>query len=70
MKVGDVLSVSVDNSGRSPILVVKSAAGAEAGSLTFNGYLTIIGCIGKGVVYDATIIKITGAVYEVSVDPR
>jgi hypothetical protein len=68
-KVGDTLDVDVDTAGRSPVLVVKRN-GHEAGSLTFNNYLTIIDCItNKGVVYKATILNITGAVYEVVVEP-
>ena len=67
-KVGDVLQVDVDKSGRSPVLVVKRG-GVEAGSLTFNGYLTVISCIDKGIVYEATILVISGAVYEVLVAP-
>ena len=67
-KVGDVLDVGVDKSGRSPVLVVKRG-GLEAGSLTFNGYLTVISCIDKGVVYGATIVDISGAVYDVRVAP-
>lgn len=67
-KVGEVMQVDVDKSGRSPVLVVKRG-GVEAGSLTFNGYLIVIGCIDKGVVYEATILDISGAVYEVRVAP-
>lgn len=69
-KTGDQLSVSVDKSGRSPILVVKTPAGTEAGSLTFNGYLNIIKCIDSGARYLATITNIAGGVYQVTVDPQ
>ena len=69
-KIGDQLTVSVDKSGRSPVLVVKTLAGDEAGSLTFNGYLNIIKCIESGAGYIATITNIAGGVYQVTVDPR
>ena len=62
--------MSVDKTGRSPVLVVKTAAGIEAGSLTFNGYLSIIKCIDGGANYDATITNISGGVYQVAVDPQ
>lgn len=69
-KIGDTLSVSVDRTGRSPVLAVKTIAGTEAGSLTFNGYLNIIKCIDSGARYLATITNIAGGVYQVTVDPQ
>jgi len=69
-KIGDTLSVSVDRTGRSPVLAVKTIAGIAAGSLTFNGYLSIIKCIDNGAVFVATITNISGGVYQVTVDPQ
>jgi hypothetical protein len=58
-------------SGSTPVLVVMDSSGSLAGSLTFIGYLEVIDCIqNRGVSYKATIINITGGVYEVSVEPR
>lgn len=68
-KVGDALDVDVDRTGPAPILVVKSPGGAVAGSLTFMGYLEIIQCINAGHQYEAVILSISGAVYEVRVQP-
>lgn len=70
VKIGDKLTVSVDKTGRSPVLVVKTPTGTEAGSLTFNGYLNIIKCIDSGAGYLATITNIAGGVYQVTVDPQ
>ncbi len=69
LRVGDILQVDVDRSGPAPILIVKSLAGALAGSLTFMGYLELIQCIDAGQQYEAVILSITGAVYEVRVQP-
>lgn len=67
---GDVLDVAVHMSGTTPILVVQDSSGAGGGSLTFVGYLEIIDCIqNHGVQYKATIINISGGVYEVRVEP-
>lgn len=67
-KAGDRLEVDVDKTGAAPVLVVKSPAGAVAGSLTFNGYLEIIQCIAGGYKYDAVILSVSGGVYEVRVE--
>ena len=70
LSVGDVLKVDVHNTGVNPILTVSDSSGAVAGSLTFIGYLEIIDCIqSRGFSYEATIVSITGGVYEVSVEP-
>jgi len=70
LAVGAVLDVNVQLSGTIPILIVASG-GQNAGSLTFVGYLEIIDCIqNRGVKYKATIISISGGVYEVRVEPR
>jgi hypothetical protein len=56
--------------GSSPILAVTDAVGNAAGSLTFLGYLEIIDCIrNRNVSYKATIVNISGGVYEVRVEP-
>ena len=69
--VGSVLKVDVQMSGAAPILVVQDSSGAPAGSLTFLGYLEIIDCIqNRGVTYKATIINISGGVYEIRVEPK
>ncbi len=71
LSVGSVLKVDVRMSGTTPILVVFDSSGAVAGSLTFIGYLEVIDCIqNRGVAYQATIINVTGGVYEVSVEPK
>jgi hypothetical protein len=55
--------------GPPPVLVVRTVAGQIAGSLTFVGYLVLIDCIqNRGVTYQATIVSITGGVYEVRVE--
>lgn len=52
------------------MLVVKDSAGRSAGSLTFLGYLELIDCIRiRGVRYQATILSVSGGVYEVRVEP-
>jgi hypothetical protein len=67
---GAVLDVDVLTSGSTSALVVKDAAGALAGALTFVGYLIVINCIvQKGVAYKATIQSIQGGVYTVEVAP-
>ena len=67
-KVGGRLDVDVDKTGVAPVLVVKSPAGAVAGSLTFNGYLEIIQCISSGYSYEAIILSVSGGVFEVRVE--
>lgn len=47
---GDTLLVEVDKTGVAPVLVVKTLAGARAGSLTMSGYLAMIGCIDRGTI--------------------
>ncbi len=71
LSIGSVLDVLVQMSGTMPILVVADQSAAVAGSLTFVGYLEIIDCIqNKGLSYKATIINISGGVYEVRVEPK
>jgi len=71
LSVGSLLKVDVHMSGATPILAVFDNAGTPAGSLTFIGYLEVIDCIqNRGVTYKATIINITGGVYEVRVEPN
>jgi len=71
MSVGSVLGVEVKMPGSSPILTVTDCSGADAGSLTFVGYLAIIDCIqNRGVSYKATIINISGGIHEVRVEPQ
>lgn len=67
MIAGDTLLVEVDKTGVAPVLVVKTLAGARAGSLTMSGYLAMIGCIDRGHNYEATVMTITGAIYDVRV---
>jgi hypothetical protein len=56
--------------GSSPILAVTDPAGNAAGSLTFLGYLEIIDCIrNRNMSYKATIVNISGGVFEVRVEP-
>lgn len=69
LTVGSILDVWVDTSGSRPVLVV-GIGGRAAGSLTFRGYLDVIGCITKhGVDYRAVITRIAGGAYEVRVEP-
>jgi len=69
LKVGSTLKVDVQGTAKTPILAVLDHSGAVAGSLTFIGYLTVIDCIqNRGVTYTATIISISGGVYEVSLE--
>ncbi len=71
LSVGAILKVDVQMSGTTPVLAVFDSSGAIAGSLTFIGYLEVIDCIqNRGVTYEATIINITGGVFEVSVEPK
>ena len=68
--VNDILQVLVDTSGTRPVLIAANQQGQEAGSLTFNGYLKVIECIQwHQVRYRAVVEKITGALYEVRVEP-
>lgn len=70
LAVGAVLQVDVQTSGAAPILVVSDSKGSPAGSLTFIGYLELIDCIqNRGFTYKATIVSISGGVYEVRVEP-
>lgn len=66
---GMTLNVVVDNTGVAPVLAVETLAGQRAGSLTFAGYLQLIACIGRGYNYEATIMTITGGIYDVRVTP-
>jgi hypothetical protein len=69
-KAGDVLDVSVDQSGTRPILIVQKN-GQTAGSLTFVGYLDVIGCIiDRGRKYKATLTKILNGHHDVRVEPK
>lgn len=67
MAPGNVLQVSVDSSGVAPVLVVQTAGGVRAGSLTMANYLSVIACIGRGYDYEATIMTISGGIYDVRV---
>ncbi|MBD3833028.1 MAG: hypothetical protein IE910_06745 [Brevundimonas sp.] len=67
MAVGDTLRVAVDSSGVAPVLVVETAAGNRAGSLTMANYLLVIGCIDRGHDYEAMIMAINGGIYDVRV---
>jgi hypothetical protein len=71
LTVGSTLRVDVEVSGATPILAVFDGSGEAAGSLTFIGYWEIIDCIqNRGVSYEATIINISGGIYEVRVEPN
>ena len=51
-------------------MLVVGVGGRAAGSLTFRGYLDVIGCItNHGVAYRAVIVRIAGGAYEVRVEP-
>lgn len=67
MAPGDILLVAVDNSGAAPVLVVERTPGVRAGSLTMANYLSVITCISRGYVYEATIMTINGGIYDVRV---
>lgn len=67
MAPGDTLLVAVDNSGAAPVLVVERTPGVRAGSLTMANYLSVIACISRGYVYEATIMTINGGIYDVRV---
>lgn len=68
--MGSVLTVAVQMAGTAPILVVRDAAGAVAGSLTFIGYLEIVDCIqSRGMAYRAVVVVVAGGVVEVRVEP-
>lgn len=66
---GTVLNIRLDESGVAPVLAVETPDGRRAGSLTFSGYLRIVGCMRRGYQYEATIMHIDGGVYEVRVTP-
>lgn len=69
LTVGSVMTVAVQMSGATPVLVVKDGTGNVGGSLTFIGYLDIIDCIqNRAVSYMATIVSISGGIYEVRVE--
>ncbi len=71
LSVGAVLNVDILMTGSTPSLAVFDSHGKVAGALTFIGYLEVIDCIqNRGVTYQATIINITGGVYEVSIEPK
>ncbi len=71
LKVGDTLGVRVNSHGPRPVLeVFDTKTNAVAGSLTFVGYLELIGCIiDRQIGYKAVIINISGGIYEVRVEP-
>ena len=51
-------------------LAVVDPSGADAGSLTFADYFQIVQCMqARQIKYAATIIRISGGIYEVRVDP-
>ncbi len=61
----------VNSHGPRPVLeVFDTKTNAVAGSLTFVGYLELIGCIiDRQIGYKAVIINISGGIYEVRVEP-
>ena len=67
--IGSKLNVDVRIVGSTEILVVETPDGRAAGSLTFVGYVEIIRCIvDHGYAYGATILNVSGGVYEVVVE--
>jgi hypothetical protein len=70
LQQGSVLGVAVKKVGTVRILVALDASGAEAGSLTFDGYVEIMDCIEtRGFKYKATVVRIDIGVHEVRVEP-
>lgn len=70
LAVGAVLDVQLRPMGATFGLAVVDASGADAGSLTFANYFQIVQCMQtRQIQYTATIIRISGGIYEVRVDP-
>ena len=70
LKVGDVLEVDLQNSPSGNRLLVSTAGGQAAGSLTHPGHLKIIQCIGTGHIYKATVVQKTGALIALRIEPK
>ena len=69
LRAGDLLTV-VFQPGPPQRLVAEQAAGVVAGSITSPSMLQIIKCIGDGVVYEAEVLSIKGAICQVRIKPK
>jgi hypothetical protein len=69
LKVGDRLYVVLDMSSGRPVLQVRDATGAVAGSLTFLGHLALIDCISQGFSYEAVVLTISGGNIQLRIEP-
>lgn len=70
LKVGNVLEVDLQSTPSGNRLVVSTAGGRAAGSLTHPGHLKVIQCIGAGHAYKATVVQKTGALVALRIEPK
>jgi hypothetical protein len=66
---GQILDVFLNTGGQRPVLEVRTATGAVAGSLTHVGHLTLIGCMQQGWAYQAVVLSVSGGAVMVRVEP-
>lgn len=67
---GDRLDVMLGGTPARPILEVRDASGAVAGSLTHRGHVAIIDCINRGHDYLAVVVEKSGGMVTVRVQRR
>lgn len=70
LNVGDVLNVVLGGTASRPVLEVRAASGAIAGSLTHRGHVAIIDCITAGHQYEAVVVQKSGGIVTVRVQRR
>ena len=67
LTVGDVLVVALTGVAPNEQLIVQTASGQIAGSLTHRGHIAVIDCINAGVSYEAVVSAKTGGFVQVRV---
>lgn len=70
LSVGDLLSIVLGGTAARPVLEVRVASGATAGSLTHRGHVAIIDCITAGHQYEAVVVQKSGGIVTVRVQRR
>lgn len=70
LNVGDVLLVELGGDAARPVLEVRTAANAIAGSLTHRGHLAVILCIEAGNAYEAVVMERSGGIVTVRIQRR
>lgn len=70
LNIGDALNVVLGGTSARPVLEVRDASGAVAGSLTHRGHVAIIDCINQGNSYVAVVVQKSGGMVTVRVQRR